>query len=284
MLYEGRGISDVIKDDVNEIWNIFLKNSYSEHIYNFGNDRLNYRDIKIKFNHINNYYSNITIDKFNKITVNIGIPTNGKEKRVKENISHELTHVIEILGLNGRDYSKYNRIKLSLREFKDYPMSNAMVFITDIFYKTLDNEINANVAQTYIYIKSHERSSKEEALKKLKEWETYKLYYNIKNIKLNILLRQLKQEEVDYFNRILIKNEVKTISSNDIERWLNYWFKIFKRKSNVFIKNSERILEEVEKDWKLFVEYLNNDYDNSKIIDYTPYISNFENFKDNSKY
>ena len=73
-----------VKENVDEIWNLFLNNSYSTHIYKFGNERLKYKDLTIKFNHINNYYSNITIDKLNKITINIGIPTNGKEKRVRE--------------------------------------------------------------------------------------------------------------------------------------------------------------------------------------------------------
>jgi len=277
MLNEGKGISEIIKEDINKIWELFLNNSYSTHIYKFGNDKVGYKELTIKFNHINNYYSSITINKSNNIIINIGIPTNGKEKRVKENISHELTHVIEILGLNGKDYPRYNKIKLSLREFENYPKSKPMEFITDVFYKTLDNEINATVAQTYIYIKSDGRCSKEEAIKKLKEWETYKLYNNIKNIKLKILLLDLKQKEVDDFNNILIKNKVKTISSINIDIWLNYWFKIFKRKSDIFIKNSERILEEIEKDWKMFENYVNNE-DSSKIIDYSPYISNFNDF------
>jgi hypothetical protein len=45
-------------------------------------------------------------------------------------------------------------------------MSKAMEFISDVFYKTLDNEVNANVAQTYIYIISDGRCTKEEALSK----------------------------------------------------------------------------------------------------------------------
>lgn len=279
MLNEGKGISDIIKEDVDIIYQLFLDNSYSTHTYKFGNDKLGFKNLTIKFNHLNNYYSNIQIDKLNNITVNIGIPTNGKEKRIKENITHELTHVIEILGLNGKDYPRYNKIKISLIEFKDYPMSKALEFITDVFYKTLDNEINANVAQTYIYVKSDGRCPKEEALNRLKEWDTYKVYNNIKNVKLNTLLSQLKQKEVDDFNVILIKNGVKTISSSNIEMWLNYWFKIFKRKSDIFLKNSERILEEIEKDWGIFEKYVSNTYDASKVIDYSPYISNFEEFK-----
>lgn len=278
---EGKGISDLIKEDVDKIYQLFLDNSFSTHNYKFGKEKLGFRDLTIKFNHLNNYYSNIQIDKLNNITVNIGIPTNGKEKRVKENIAHELTHVMEILGLSDKEYPKYNRIKLSLREFKDYPMSKAMEFITDVFYKTLDNEVNANVAQTYIYVKSDGRCSKEQALFRLKEWETYKVYDSIKNIKLEILENKLTSEEVNHFNSLLIKNDVKTISSDNIMIWLNYWFKIFKRKADIFLKNSERILEEIEEDWKIYEQYVSsipNDY--GKVIDYSPYIKKFDDFKD----
>ena len=277
MLNESKGISNLIKENVDKIYQLYLDNSYSTHNYTFGD-----KNIIIKFNHLNNYYSNIQIDKQNNITVSIGIPTNGKEKRVKENITHELTHVIEILGLGNKEYPKYNKIKKSLIEFKDNPMSKAMEFITDIFYKTLDNEVNANVAQTYIYIKSDGRCSKEEALSRLKDWETYKLYDNIKNINLDILESKLSKEEIDTFNSILIKNNVRTISSNNINTWLNYWFKIFKRKAETFLKNSQRILDEIESDWKIYEQYTSiEEYD--KVIDYSKYIKKFDEYSNNHK-
>ncbi len=282
MINEGKGISDVIKEDVDRMYQLFLDNSFSTHTYKFGKEKLVFRDLTIKFNHLNNYYSNIQIDKLNNITVNIGIPTNGKEKRVKENIAHELTHVMEILGIgNAKEYPKYNRIKLSLREFKDYPMSKAMEFLTDVFYKTLDNEVNANVAQTYVYVKSDGRCSKEQALVRLKEWETYKLYDSIKNIKLDILEDKLTSEEVNHFNSLLSKNGVKTISSDNMMIWLNHWFKIFRRKADIFLKNSERILKEIEEDWKTYEQYVSSipkDYD--IVIDYSPYIKKFDDFTD----
>ena len=73
MLNEGKGTSETIKEDVNKIWNLFLNNSYSEHNFKFGNNRIGYKDLTIKFNHINNYYSNISINKSNDIIINIGI-------------------------------------------------------------------------------------------------------------------------------------------------------------------------------------------------------------------
>lgn len=63
--------------------------------------------------------------------------------------------------------------------------------------------------------------------------------------------------------------------------WLNYWFKIFKRKADIFLKNSERILEEIEEDWKIYEKYVSSipkDYD--KVIDYSPYNKKFDDFTD----
>jgi hypothetical protein len=93
-------------------------------------------------------------------------------------------------------------------------------------------------------------------------------------------VNKLTSEEVNHFNSLLIKNDVRTISSDNIMIWLNYWFKIFKRKADIFLKNSERILEEIEDDWKKFENYTTNDYDHNRVIDYSPYIKKFDDFTD----
>jgi len=36
MLNEGKGISNVIKDEINNIWNLFLQHSYSKHTLSIG--------------------------------------------------------------------------------------------------------------------------------------------------------------------------------------------------------------------------------------------------------
>lgn len=36
MINEGKGISDVIKEDVDKIYQLFLDNSFSKHTYKFG--------------------------------------------------------------------------------------------------------------------------------------------------------------------------------------------------------------------------------------------------------
>lgn len=272
MINEGKGISDIIKEDVDKIYQLFLDNSYSTHTYKFGNDKLGFKNLTIKFNHLNNYYSSIQIDKLNNITVNIGIPTNGKEKRIKENITHELTHVIEIIGLGDKDYPRYNKIKTSLREFKDQPISKAMEFITDVFYKTLDNEINANVAQTYVYLNNFGMMSKSGYLDKLMEYSECIEYNNILKLNKENIKSKVHPVEIEELNIILLKNGVKTIKIFNLDNWFNFWFKILQRKSNIYIKNSKRIIDEVLKKYKHFEGYSTIPNDSSKVIDYTPYL------------
>jgi hypothetical protein len=97
---------------------------------------------------------------------------------------------------------------------------------------------------------------------------------------LGILEDKLSKDEVDLFNSLLIKNEVKTISSDNISNWIRYWFKIFNRKSDIFLNNSERILKEIEEDCKKFESYATSiPNDSSKVIDYTPYLKKFDDFK-----
>jgi hypothetical protein len=43
MLNEGKGISDVIKEDVDKIYQLFLDHSYSTHTHRFGNDKLGFK-------------------------------------------------------------------------------------------------------------------------------------------------------------------------------------------------------------------------------------------------
>lgn len=277
MLNEGKGISDVIKDDINSIWILFLQNSYSNHHLSIGYDKIGYKEYELEFVKRNNYYSNLKVDKFRNCFVTIGIPINGKERRVKETISHELTHLIEIVGLNRKDYPKYWDIKRSLMEF--VPKTISCEMIIHCIYKTLDNEINANVAQTYVYLDGFEFMSKPDYLNKLKEYSEWVEYNNILNLNKNNVKSKIDINEIKELNTILLKNGVKTVKTFDINKWFDFWFNIFEKKSHLYLKNSQRIIDEVIKKYKYWEKYVNNEYDSSKIIDYSPYISNFEEFK-----
>lgn len=84
MINEGKGISDVVKDEVHNIWDIFQQNSYSTHNLTIGYDKIGFKEYEIKFVERNNYYSHLNVDKFRNCSITIGIPPNGKERRVKQ--------------------------------------------------------------------------------------------------------------------------------------------------------------------------------------------------------
>jgi hypothetical protein len=277
MINEGKGISDVVKDEVDNIWNLFQQNSYSTHNLTIGYDKIGFKEYEIKFVERNNYYSHLNVDKFRNCSITIGIPPNGKERRVKEVISHELTHLIEIIGLNKKDYPRYWNIKQSLMEFK--PKTKAGELITRCIYKTLDNEVNANVAQTYVYLNNFGIMSKSNYLDKLNEYSEWIEYNNILKISKENIKSKVDPSEIEDLNNILIKNGVNTIRSFNIDNWFNFWFKTFHRKSNIYLENSQRIIDEVVDKYKHFEEYSTIPND-GKIIDYSPYIKKFEYFTD----
>lgn len=276
MINERRGISDVIKDEVDNIWNLFKQNSYSIHYLTIGYDRIGFKEYELKFIERNNYHSHLNVDKYRNCSITIGIPQNGKEKRVKEVISHELTHLIEIIGLNGNDHPRYWNIKTSLMEFK--PKTKAGDIISHCIYKTLDNEINANVAQTYVYLNNFGMMSKESYFDKLKEYSEWIEYNNILKIDKENIKSKVDMIEIEELNNILIKNGVYTIKSFNIDNLFNLWFKIFHKKSKIYIKNSKRIIDEVLDKYKHWEGYstMPNDV---KIIDYSSYIKKIEDFK-----
>jgi hypothetical protein len=177
MINEGKGISDIIKEDVDKIYQLFLDNYYSTHNLSIGYEKVGFKDYELKFIERNNYYSNLKVDRFRNCFITIGIPPNGKEKRVKEVISHELTHLIEILGIGKKDYPRHWNIKKSIMEFQ--PKTKAGEILSHSIYKTLDNEINANVAQTYVYLNNFGIMSNSEYFNKLMEYSEWIEYNNI---------------------------------------------------------------------------------------------------------
>lgn len=270
MINEGKGISNIIKDEIDNIWNIFIQYSYSKHNLSIGNERIGYKNYEIQFIEKNNYYSYLKVDKYRNCLIIIGIPKNGKEKKVKEVISHELTHLIEIIGLNNKDYPKYWNIKKSLMEFK--PKTKEGELLVRCIYKTLDNEINANVAQTYVYLNNFGILSKSDYIDKLKQYSEWIEYNNILNIDKDIIKSKIDIVEIEELNNVLLKNGVKTIKIFNIDKWVDFWFDIFNKKCKIYLKNSKRIIDEVINKYKHLEEYSTYPNDSSLIIDYNKFI------------
>lgn len=253
----------MIKIAVNDICQLFIQNGYDKITnFTFGDDKLGLTDISIIFIEKNNYNSNITIPN-GKYQIVIGVPLNGRVDRVKGVISLELTHLVELLNLNDKGFPKYNSIKKALISFN--PTDKKLLDLKHFFYKTLDNGINANVAQTYIYLKNLGMLPYNEYLEKLQVYPTYVEYANISKLSPALLVKNINITELKQFNDLLIKNGVKTTDTNcvgqpegcisDINAWINFWNDIFKKKSNLYLRKAKRIISEIQNDYKHYEEY-----------------------------
>jgi hypothetical protein len=254
MISEGRDISEINKEETENIFNVFK----SEHFSTFDHQILN-RIVEITFKKGN--YDSKFYKKSGKYYLHFTCPKDYDDLKIKSIITHELNHFIEISKIEDKNwrYPNYNNIKKSLIEF--VPKNKQLEFFKHLIYKTLDNEINANVAQTYTYLRSF-NSSDENFLKvKLEEYEIRKEYkyllnFNISKFKSDIILNNIN---FDDFNSILLKNDVhkfldflnKKIS---VEKYIDSWFKIIISNIKKILRKQENIIKEVIKD----IDKLNN--------------------------
>jgi len=244
-VYEGRGISEINKLQTLNIFNLFKNKSYGNYSYKILN-----KYIIIEFAKSNNYDSLFYIE--NKIWIlHFDVPENNSDNKLKEIISHELNHLIEVYNLKNKQYPNYNKIKKSLMLFK--PKTNSMLFFKTLVYKTLDNEINANVAQTYTYLKNL-NISKEELLKlELENYDVRKSYIDIINYDSEKFLNNVDKEEFNQFINILLNQNVHLffnfIISDDINFIIKKWMKIIKNNAKKLIIKQNNIIKEIIEDY-----------------------------------
>lgn len=276
MINEGRGISELNKEETENIFKIIKKNGYSL----FNHQILN-RNIEIRFMEGN--YDSMVRKNNGKYYLILTAPKKYDDLKLKTIITHELNHLIEVSKIEDKKYRypNYNKIKRSLIEFK--PKSNELEFFKHLLYKTLDNEVNANVNQTYTYLRSFDTSDRNFLIKKLEDYDVRKEYekllkFNVSKFKFDVKSKKINFDE---FNSILNKNEVDTfldfINEKNIEKYIDSWFKIIKSNIKKLLKKQENIINEVIEDFNnynnppyeineksilLYYQYLNENIDN----------------------
>jgi hypothetical protein len=269
-LNEGRGISEPSKQEIEKIFNLFLKNGYGKLPYKLLN-----KIILIEFCKNDNYDS--FFYKNNKIHImTFSIPENYDTIKLKEIITHEITHFIEIYNIEkkGFNYPNYNKIKLSLSEYN--PKSKVMKFFKYLIYKTLDNEINANISQTYTYLKSFNSSDEDFLRNKLEKYEVRKDYTDIININVESLIIDISDEieELKFFNQKLIDNDVFNfytflLKIDNVPFYIRSWMKIIKNNSKKVIKKQDNIIKEVIEDQNYSTEFTVSE---NSILNYKEYL------------
>ena len=277
MINEGRGISELNKEETENLFNVFKKDGYKT----FDHQILN-RIVEITFSEEN--YDSKFYKKLGKYYLLISCPKNYDELKLKTIITHELNHFIEVSKIEDKKYRypNYNKIKKSLIDFD--PKSKQLQFFKHIIYKTLDNEVNDNVSQTYTYLRSFNSDNDDYLRSKLEEYEIRKEYQNLLNFNISKFKSDIKLNNIDFreFNEILVKNGVDDfldfIYERNIDRYIDNWFKIIKSNIKKLLKKQDNIIKEVIEDINKLNNYTSEYPISEKIIlNYTEYL------KDNLK-
>jgi hypothetical protein len=277
MINEGRGISELNKEETENIFDTFKRIEYKT----FDHQILN-RIIEITFSEGN--YDSKFYKKSGKYYFLITCPKDYNELKLRTIITHELNHFIEISKIEDKKYRypNYNKIKKSLIEFN--PESKQLQFFKHLIYKILDNEVNANVSQTYTYLRSFNSSDVNFLKERLENYEVRKEYQNLLNFNISKFKSDIKLNNINFieFNEILIKNGVDDfldfIYENNIDRYIDNWFKIVKSNIRKLLKKQDNIIKEVVEDINKLNNYSSEYTVSEKIIlNYTEYLK--ENLK-----
>lgn len=272
MIIEGRGISDLNKEETENLFKIFKRNGYDKFEYQILN-----RILEITFTEGN--YNSKLYKKMGKYYLLITAPNDYNDLKLKTVITHELNHFIEISKIEDKKYRypNYNKIKKSLIEFN--PKSKQLQFFKHIIYKTLDNEINANVSQTYTYLRSFNSSDENYLISKLEEYEVRKEYKTLMNFNVLFFKNDIKSNNINFteFNEILIKNGVGDfldfIYERNTNRYIDNWFRVIKSNVKKLLKKQINIIKEVIEDINSFDNYSSEYPINEEVIlSYTEYL------------
>ena len=281
MINEGRGISELNKEETENIFNIFKKEGYQT----FEHQILN-RIIELTFSEGN--YDSKFYKKSGKYYMLITCPKDYNDIKLKTIITHELNHLIEISKIEDKKYRypNYDKIKKSLIDFN--PESKQLQFFKHIVYKTLDNEINANVSQTYTYLRNFNSSDEDYLKSKLEEYEVRREYQDLLNFNISKFKNDIKINNVNFdeFNKILANNGVDDfldfIYERNVDKYIDNWFKIIKSNIKKLLKKQDNIIKEVIEDINKLDNY-SSEYPITEniILIYTEYLK--ENLKNNDK-
>jgi hypothetical protein len=281
MLNEGRGISDINKEETENLFKIFKKNGYCTSDYQILN-----KIIEVTFSEGN--YDSKFYKKSGKYFLLITCTKEYDSLKLKTIITHELNHLIEISKIEDKKYrySNYNKIIKSLVEFN--PTSKQLKFFKHLIYKTIDNEINANVSQTYTYLRSFNSSDVNFLKKQLDEYEIRKEYQNLLKFNISDFKEDIRSNNIDFneFNKILLSNGVGDfldfLNQKDLDKYIDNWFKIITSNIKKLLRKQNNIIKEVIEDIDKFNNY-SSEYPVSEkaILNYNDYLK--ENLSRNDK-
>jgi hypothetical protein len=178
-----------------------------------------------------------------------------------ELVIHEMAHLYEYYNIvkNKKAFPLYDKIKKSLIRTLKQDEFDVFSYFRNLVYLTLDNELNARVAQTYQLLKFQNIKSKDLLLNNLKTTHIWKKYKEIDNFNpkkytsdlLEFIGLDLTKILINQFNLELKNNDIdfkfiKNVENElDILLYFNNWNKRFKYKLKKHLNKLNRVIDEV---------------------------------------
>ena len=195
--------------------------------------------------------------------INIFLTSVYDEEIFKKIIMHELLHIYEIFQRIKKCSNKNLQYELNviIKSIEKKYSSKFIGLFTYLIYLSLDHEINARVAETYILLmnrNSENYSELKEYLEKTISWSYIKLLKNFNFEILDINYLELKNFLIELNSNL--KNKLPTIKFNiydipkdksDVIKILKKWTFLFKKKAYVYEEKLTKIILEVMNDTKM---------------------------------
>jgi len=271
-LNEGKGISNFIKTLSTEIISEIFKNFKSFDKKIDIPELVNINNISIEIQNIQrNYQSMFYIlnkkDILNSLCIKFDIPekNNLNIYYLHEIVIHELTHLYEFYNIviNNKNLPLYDNIKKSLIQTIKQDNFDIFSYFRNIVYLSLDNELNARVAQTYQLLKFKKINDKTQLFNILKTTHIWKKYKEIENFNpknytsnlIELLGIDLSCILINDFNEELNKNLIKLSfikdvkDEKDIIKYFSSWNKRFKYKIKKHLFKLNNVIDEVIMDY-----------------------------------
>lgn len=193
------------------------------------------------------------------IVIEFDIPIEAKNSwsYLHELIIHELTHLYEFYNLvmNNRKLPLYNKIKKGLINTINQDNIDIIAYFRNLIYLTLDNELNARVSQTYIYLKNTKLKEKDNLINALSKSSAWKKMLLINNFNPKQYINELINELGETFSIFLINQINEEIFDNlniKLTKITNYnemltFSKKWKKKFNYkLLKHKQKLLKLTE--------------------------------------
>jgi hypothetical protein len=233
-------------------------------------DKINHIAIIVRSEECNYHSKFITngSDLLNDLCLEFDLPKKSDldYNYLHELIIHELTHLYEYYNIvvNRREFPLYNKIKKSLVRTIKQDDFDIFSYFRNLVYLTLDNELNARIAQTYQLLKFEKINDKDQLFNILKTKHIWKKYKEIESFSpkkytsdlIELVGLDFSKILINQFNKELRLNEVefsfiKDINTEeDVIKYFNSWKKRFNHKLKKHLIKLKRVIDEVVKDQK----------------------------------